>query len=121
MPPGRRGVKSADGPSVVQDDRFCGLGPLSARSSGVGAPRRAVLDFSGVNLCAASQIPASKELYTVVAIEREDEQAGAPTGELAFRATGVKKHYPGVKALDGVDQPLAKRLCCLLPEGGTSV
>jgi len=39
----------------------------------------------------------------VVAVEREDEQAGAPTGELAFKAVGVKKHYPGVKALDGVD------------------
>jgi ABC-type sugar transport system ATPase subunit len=26
-----------------------------------------------------------------------------PPGELAFKAVGVKKHYPGVKALDGVD------------------
>ena len=24
-------------------------------------------------------------------------------GQVAFKAVGVKKHYPGVKALDGVD------------------
>lgn len=35
---------------------------------------------------------------------QEDDQATPlPPGELAFRAIGVKKHYPGVKALDGVD------------------
>ncbi len=34
-------------------------------------------------------------------IEREAHQL--PVGELAFKAVGVKKYYPGVKALDGVD------------------
>jgi ribose transport system ATP-binding protein len=29
--------------------------------------------------------------------------AGLAAGALAFKATGVRKHYPGVKALDGVD------------------
>ena len=40
----------------------------------------------------------------VTAEEEIQEQAHqlAP-GELAFKAVGVKKHYPGVKALDGVD------------------
>jgi ribose transport system ATP-binding protein len=33
----------------------------------------------------------------------EEEASQLPAGELAFRATGVKKYYPGVKALDGVD------------------
>jgi ribose transport system ATP-binding protein len=32
-----------------------------------------------------------------------EEATQLPVGELAFRATGVKKYYPGVKALDGVD------------------
>ena len=39
----------------------------------------------------------------MVAVEREHERAGEPAGEVAFKAVGVKKHYPGVKALDGVD------------------
>ena len=40
----------------------------------------------------------------MVTVEHSVEGAGqlAP-GELAFKAVGVKKHYPGVKALDGVD------------------
>lgn len=38
----------------------------------------------------------------MTAVER-DEAAPAAAKELAFRAVGVKKHYPGVKALDGVD------------------
>lgn len=33
----------------------------------------------------------------------EEEAAQLPVGEVAFTAVGVKKHYPGVKALDGVD------------------
>jgi ribose transport system ATP-binding protein len=36
----------------------------------------------------------------------ETEPAAAqpiPAGQLAFKAVGIKKHYPGVKALDGVD------------------
>ena len=33
----------------------------------------------------------------------EQEASPLPAGELAFKAVGVKKHYPGVKALDGVD------------------
>ena len=33
----------------------------------------------------------------------EEEASPLPVGELAFKAVGVKKHYPGVKALDGVD------------------
>jgi ribose transport system ATP-binding protein len=32
-----------------------------------------------------------------------DDATPAAPGTLAFRAVGVKKHYPGVKALDGVD------------------
>jgi ABC-type branched-subunit amino acid transport system ATPase component len=39
-------------------------------------------------------------------VTREDTEEQAhqlPTGEVAFKAVGVKKHYPGVKALDGVD------------------
>ena len=37
-------------------------------------------------------------------MEQVEEVAGQlPVGELAFKAVGVKKHYPGVKALDGVD------------------
>src|SRR4051812_25599108 len=41
---------------------------------------------------------------TMVTVEHSVEGASqlAP-GELAFKAVGVKKHYPGVKALDGVD------------------
>jgi ribose transport system ATP-binding protein len=35
--------------------------------------------------------------------EIEQEAHQLPIGELAFKAVGVKKHYPGVKALDGVD------------------
>ena len=40
----------------------------------------------------------------MVTVEHSVEGAGqlAP-GEVAFTAVGVKKHYPGVKALDGVD------------------
>ena len=33
----------------------------------------------------------------------EEEASPLPVGEVAFTAVGVKKHYPGVKALDGVD------------------
>ena len=33
----------------------------------------------------------------------EEQAHQLPVGELAFKAVGVKKHYPGVKALDGVD------------------
>ena len=37
-------------------------------------------------------------------MEQVEELAGQlPVGKLAFKAVGVKKHYPGVKALDGVD------------------
>ena len=32
-----------------------------------------------------------------------DDPAPAATPRVLFTATGVKKHYPGVKALDGVD------------------
>ncbi|HEX8511215.1 MAG TPA: ATP-binding cassette domain-containing protein, partial [Propionibacteriaceae bacterium] len=32
-----------------------------------------------------------------------EEASPIPHGEVAFKAVGVKKHYPGVKALDGVD------------------
>ena len=39
----------------------------------------------------------------MVAVEREQNGAASPAGQLAFKAVGVKKHYPGVKALDGVD------------------
>ena len=35
--------------------------------------------------------------------DAEPRHAGPSEGEIAFRAVGVKKHYPGVKALDGVD------------------
>ncbi|HEY6664953.1 MAG TPA: ATP-binding cassette domain-containing protein, partial [Propionibacteriaceae bacterium] len=35
--------------------------------------------------------------------EIEEEAHQLPIGELAFKAVGVKKHYPGVRALDGVD------------------
>jgi ribose transport system ATP-binding protein len=38
-----------------------------------------------------------------IAREVEDQASQLPPGELAFKAVGVKKHYPGVKALDGVD------------------
>ncbi len=33
----------------------------------------------------------------------QEESVPQPTREVAFTAVGVKKHYPGVKALDGVD------------------
>src|SRR5215213_5990667 len=40
----------------------------------------------------------------MVTVERTEEHASQlQPGELAFKAVGVKKHYPGVKALDGVD------------------
>jgi ribose transport system ATP-binding protein len=35
-------------------------------------------------------------------LPQQDEE-GARTRTVAFKAVGVKKHYPGVKALDGVD------------------
>ncbi len=39
----------------------------------------------------------------MTAVEHEQPPTALPVGELAFRAVGVKKYYPGVKALDGVD------------------
>ena len=39
----------------------------------------------------------------VTADDIEEQAHQLPVGELAFKAVGVKKHYPGVKALDGVD------------------
>ena len=40
----------------------------------------------------------------MVTTEQTTDEAGRlPVGELAFKAVGVKKYYPGVKALDGVD------------------
>ena len=39
----------------------------------------------------------------MVAVQRDESPAAAAPGQLAFKAVGVKKHYPGVKALDGVD------------------
>jgi ABC-type sugar transport system ATPase subunit len=39
----------------------------------------------------------------VTAAQTEEEAGPLPAGQLAFKAVGVKKHYPGVKALDGVD------------------
>ena len=36
-------------------------------------------------------------------LQREDSPSSPTTREVAFKAVGVKKHYPGVKALDGVD------------------
>ncbi len=33
----------------------------------------------------------------------DDQRVKGPPGEAVFKAVGVKKHYPGVKALDGVD------------------
>ncbi|HWJ52134.1 MAG TPA: ATP-binding cassette domain-containing protein, partial [Propionibacteriaceae bacterium] len=33
----------------------------------------------------------------------KEAAAQLPLGDLAFTAVGVKKHYPGVRALDGVD------------------
>ena len=39
----------------------------------------------------------------VTAERMEDYAEHLSPGELAFKAVGVKKHYPGVKALDGVD------------------
>ena len=41
--------------------------------------------------------------HATVAQEIEEQAHQLPPGELAFKAVGVKKHYPGVKALDGVD------------------
>ncbi len=37
------------------------------------------------------------------AAQVEEQAHQLPVGEIAFKAVGVKKHYPGVKALDGVD------------------
>jgi hypothetical protein len=39
----------------------------------------------------------------MVTVEHSEGASQLAPGELAFKATGVKKHYPGVKALDGVD------------------
>jgi ABC-type sugar transport system ATPase subunit len=39
---------------------------------------------------------------SVVTQQRDNESSDQPR-KLAFKAVGVKKHYPGVKALDGVD------------------
>jgi ribose transport system ATP-binding protein len=40
----------------------------------------------------------------VTTAQQIEEQAHQlPPGELAFKGVGVKKHYPGVQALDGVD------------------
>jgi ribose transport system ATP-binding protein len=40
----------------------------------------------------------------MVTVERSAEGLGQLSpGELAFKAIGLRKHYPGVKALDGVD------------------
>src|ERR687890_1720874 len=37
-------------------------------------------------------------------MEQTERVAGQlPVGQVAFTAVGVKKHYPGVRALDGVD------------------
>ena len=38
----------------------------------------------------------------MAAAAHEQEASPLPPGEVAFTAVGVKKHYPGVKALDGV-------------------
>jgi ABC-type sugar transport system ATPase subunit len=35
--------------------------------------------------------------------QSKDDSVPSPIGEVVFKAVGVKKHYPGVKALDGVD------------------
>src|SRR4029450_9714005 len=49
-------------------------------------------------------VNARRPLIVVTAAEEiEREAPQLPIGELAFKAVGVKKHYPGVKALDGVD------------------
>jgi ribose transport system ATP-binding protein len=39
----------------------------------------------------------------VTKTETEPARGPIPAGELAFKAVGIKKHYPGVKALNGVD------------------
>jgi ribose transport system ATP-binding protein len=39
----------------------------------------------------------------VVTAQESDDGRRPTAGEVAFTAVGVKKHYPGVKALDGVD------------------
>ncbi|WP_375429978.1 sugar ABC transporter ATP-binding protein [uncultured Friedmanniella sp.] len=39
----------------------------------------------------------------MVAVERESSPQAPARGEVAFTAVGIKKYYPGVKALDGVD------------------
>jgi ribose transport system ATP-binding protein len=39
----------------------------------------------------------------VTADQRNDDGVASSVGEVVFKAVGVKKHYPGVKALDGVD------------------
>src|SRR3954467_15161 len=42
-------------------------------------------------------------LLVDTAVEVENQAGQLPPGEMAFKAVGVKKYYPGVKALDGVD------------------
>ena len=45
-----------------------------------------------------------RKSHPALTAEQIEEEVGQlPPGELAFRAVGMKKHYPGVKALDGVD------------------
>ena len=45
-----------------------------------------------------------RKSHPALTAEQIEEEVGQlPPGELAFKAVGVKKHYPGVKALDGVD------------------
>jgi ribose transport system ATP-binding protein len=39
----------------------------------------------------------------VTAVQEPTAARQIPLGQIAFRAVGVKKYYPGVKALDGVD------------------
>lgn len=55
-----------------------------------------------------SSMPAGEDpqegLGAVSAQPEEHAKSATPNNrEIAFTATGVKKHYPGVKALDGVD------------------
>src|SRR3954449_8055763 len=42
-------------------------------------------------------------LLVDTAVEVENQAGQRTPGQVAFTAVGVKKHYPGVKALDGVD------------------
>jgi ABC-type sugar transport system ATPase subunit len=46
---------------------------------------------------------SDEEVDQVAAEQIEAEAGQLPVGELAFKGVGVKKYYPGVKALDGVD------------------